>query len=346
MALTGLIDPLLEISAAMKSVLYCWEKPGLIAIIIWQHVYISRCIEIQVPSIELMMHKYSSIFLVSPKSSGDKQILLVHVRPVQYSVFPSKLISDALSLLSCWVLQSVSGSAHVSLHTTFRPLFVCCVLCLNVCVMSVLNSAHFMKVLVTVEVQFEMNKPLFCHVESSDGALCVVCSSMCGARSNHCEVTAVHPHSVSVMAGQGSLCSRPFLAAVFMRRRCLCGCIWRDVDDVTEWKFIFLCKSMFVEQIEIYRWVLFMFACSALFSSTLLPLHRAADNVLCLCLERHHEAQRENFTKVLSLKTQFVTFASFKGAIVVSFFWAVNVSNIYFGDAELSTPVAYAVWTI
>lgn len=203
-----------------------------------------------------------------------------------------------------------------------------------------------MKVLVTVEVQFEMNKPLFCCVESSDGALCVVCSSMCGARSNHCELTAVHPHSVSVMAGQGSLCSRPFLAAVFMRRRCLCGCIWRDVDDVTEWKFIFLCKSMFVEHIEIYRWVLFMFACSALFSSTLLPLHRAADNVLCLCLERHHEAQRENLTQVLSLKTQFVTFASFKGAIVVSFFWAVNVSNIYFCGAERSTPVAYAVWTI
>lgn len=162
----------------MKSVLFCWEKPGLIASITWQHVYISRCIEIRVPSIELIMHKYSSNFWVSPKSSGDKQMLLVHFRPVQYSVSPSTLISDALSLLSCWVLQSVPGSAHASLHTTFRPSLVFCVLSLNVCVMSVLNSAHFMKVLVTVEVQFELNKPMFCRVQSSDGALCVVCSSM------------------------------------------------------------------------------------------------------------------------------------------------------------------------
>ena len=95
---------------------------------------------------------------------------------------------------------------------------------------------------------------------------------------------------------------------------------WRDI---CHWiKLYFPLPSTFVEQMEMYRWVLFMYACSALFvlhPPAFAPSCRWCPVCVCV-LNVITWLKGKTFLRISLLRTQFLMFASIKGAIAVKFF--------------------------
>lgn len=186
----------------------------------------------------------------------------------------------------------------------------------------------------------EMDEPMFSPRGSSCRVLCVCfvaamaeLLSRQGAPSNHCEQTADCRWRPASSSGAQSLVSAfvPFFSC------CICDettLLWMYLEinlSLNETLFP-SAKITFVEQMEMYIRVLFMFAWPALFlsPSTLLPSHWAVDSVQFVSVvEGYHRTRRKN----CPLRAQFAMFALLKGAIDVNFFlflfvsWAVNVPS-------------------
>lgn len=209
------------------------------------------------------------------------------------------MLWDGLSVLFCWGIHSVKASLHHWTQHWDDYLLCVCVFYYWFHVNSKIWSSCYLKIgclMWLLRLVWDEQTGV------SGRALCLLCSSMCGALPARGSVESLWTDSgsrrVSTLSSrlqEMNLCARPFLAAVFMRRRRHYGCIWRDI---CHWmKVYFPLQSTFVEQMEMYRWVLFMFACSTLFSSTHLPLHRAVDDVqIVSVLKCHHMAQRESLS--------------------------------------------------
>ena len=131
----------------------------------------------------------------------------------------------------------------------------------------------------------------------SGRALCLLCSSMCGAPPARGSVESLWTDSdsrrVSTLSSRSqetNLCARPFLAAVFMD-------VFGEIF-VAEWKFIFLCRVHLLNKWKCTdECYLCLLAPHSFFPSTLLPLHRAVDDVqIVSMLKCHHMAQRESLS--------------------------------------------------
>lgn len=171
-----------------------------------------------------------------------------------------------------------------------------------------------------------MDEPMFSPHGSSCRVLCVCfvaataeLLSRRGAPSNHCEQTAdCRWHPASSSRAQRRLCVRPCFSCCICEETTL---LWMYLEihlSLNETLFP-SAKITFVEQMEMYIRVLFMFAWPALLlsPSTLLPLHRAVDNVQFVSVVGgYHRTRRKN----CPLRTQFAMFALLKGAIDVNFF--------------------------
>lgn len=85
------------------------------------------------------------------------------------------------------------------------------------------------------------------------------------ARSNHCERSMVSgsPLSLCRVDHRRRVCARFVLAAVLERRRHRRGCL--SERDLSLNQSYFPLQHTFVDQMEMYRWVLFMFDCTTLF---------------------------------------------------------------------------------
>lgn len=161
----------------------------------------------------------------------------------------------------------VCKSFTTSLDPTFR--FVFCVL--NIGFMSILNSVpHFIWSFgYLMSVVWNEQTSVLTRGVRQQSFVSGAEPLLRGARPNHCEQRV----SRSSGSQEMNLCAHPFSAAVFMRRRCHYGCIWKDI---CHWmKVYFPWLSTFVEQMEMHRWVIL---CCA-FWSTLLLVHRALDDV-------------------------------------------------------------------
>lgn len=210
-------------------------------------------------------------------------------------------------------------SFTTSLDPTFRFVFRV----LNIGFMSILNSVHFiwsfgylMSVVWNEQTHVLMRGVWRQSFVSGAEPL------LHGARPNHCEQRVSGSQRFPTLSSgsqEMNPCAHPISAAVFMRRRRHYGCIWKDI---CHWmKVYFAWLSTFVEQMEMHRWVIL---CCA-FWSTLLPVHRALDDVQFVSVfETSSHGSKGRFSKRFVSRTLFVMSTSFKGAIscqLFFFFW-------------------------